>query len=1185
MSLVISYTGVRSGEYIVGADHSKQCKGSLMQIRGTYPPSKHWVSQLSPVQLRDQLTNYGFFRSKTSEQRLSWLLDNGTTNEDLYLEDIPDLHVKIIRFEGEFIVNSLSEEQINQLIAGNPDDPDGFWPIREVFDMFPRNPRSKAKKHTLVFRPNNWALQLDRISQISSYTGIHLNVESGAIAYGSISNSGFMFKVAGTSATSSFAKDICIVSNQSNTIRLTYEHLESLCRSLDLNTDIMREISLIISWFSPSVHKSLIQKLIRTRSVQVRYREKLYPSREFLATSFCMLMVHPGVFNPDIQRFVSGIESALKRLAVAICEDSYLESPLMLSSLLAGAWIVQNESTSGWIPSDSIIQLWIRAGLDALKDSRMFQYDWHKTSGVISQWDNWSMNYYLLDIIRSFNSDIQMFLSIADHHGVSREVLPVQSNITMPVVHCIDHHSYTGIAHYISLNCLPESYSGLFTRIWNEVVGYNSRKDAISPFDSPSEFQLMIRQMQEYVWLAYSQSPQSIDRGNESTISFPYRMSESWLASFIGPFEYRLKSGIAIVVMHPDNLLEFTVVKRPSRGKDPHPELSEEDKSRVIEQFKKSLTSGIKLANVPATLPTFKDTIVYLKDDEYYIQFAGSKVAIPWTNAINLTITLPVHSIRVENYLTSALNQTGTGMVECAPEFLEKFIRTMPVNALKRTLIYISDYGRTVELYHIGRDGKGTEYSVSIDDIWVHHLLCAICAWYPGALEISGGKFKVKNGPVMWMIANVIRSKSGSSLSNDNGLWPVPIPETRRLWDHQIDAIQRLVNSRLQGKKLRIIWITPGLGKTAIITNYISRLIQEKKMLKWCLYTLPPSALESIQKEFMALGLPYRHIDMRESAKGDKRIVPWVVNFVFHDHLRMADLDFIKECGPNLLFINDEFHKTIATKTIRTSVALEVAHVSTDVICLTGTLIKDTSVEPLIAWISQSVDFEITPKNYWVAVSSIISRKIETKTVVERLVVESNMTPSERSEYYSLVPSAMGGTATSINFKRAVELSYHAISREILSQTMYYVNLGMGVFVIARNIAHQKYLRDTFVQAGVPWVQLIEKDNYVSYTPTHPPIGTTVPNIIITTPKDAEGYNLSRYTICITGVYFSNEATREQLERRINRIDQTSPVIRIVIIHSGIVSYIHLNYEKARSLRQALLGFARDVQVDIGEIL
>jgi len=73
---------------------------------------------------------------------------------------------------------------------------------------------------------------------------------------------------------------------------------------------------------------------------------------------------------------------------------------------------------------------------------------------------------------------------------------------------------------------------------------------------------------------------------------------------------------------------------------------------------------------------------------------------------------------------------------------------------------------------------------------------------------------------------------------------------------------------------------------------------------------------------------------------------------------------------------------------------------------------------------------------------------------------------------------------------------------------------------------------------------------------------------------------LTAYSVMLTGVYFSNAATREQLERRIVRIGQPEPEVDIVTVHTGILSYIHARYQTVRSLSAALKSLAQDVHLD-----
>lgn len=189
--------------------------------------------------------------------------------------------------------------------------------------------------------------------------------------------------------------------------------------------------------------------------------------------------------------------------------------------------------------------------------------------------------------------------------------------------------------------------------------------------------------------------------------------------------------------------------------------------------------------------------------------------------------------------------------------------------------------------------------------------------------------------------------------------------------------------------------------------------IDEKHIdeLKSVLDVFPPSAEETIKDELKLL-------DMRKSGKKkvSNQLKPFVVNLVWHDHLRLNGMDEqLKSLAPQMIFIIDEFHKTL-NKSIRTSLALEVARLSNYFIAMTGTLIKD-----LVEWLGMVVNFEVNKDNYPIAISSIISRKVETK-----VAVEADFDEEEKKTYYNAIPEKMGGNAYNKDFKTAVDVSYFA---------------------------------------------------------------------------------------------------------------------------------------------------------------
>jgi hypothetical protein len=1187
MELTISFTGVRSGEYICGSPKSLQCKGSILQIKGFYKPSREFVSTLDEIQIRDKFNNFKFFKRLNVEERIRHLTQNLSEVNDQYLEDVSGLMVKVIRLEGKYVIASLTKEQIDELIAGNPEDKDGYWPIQTLYHLFPKNPRSKGKgfrgKHSLVFRPRNWVLQPDTVD-IPRYEGLCIDMETGNF-YGGliekpIGGSIFIVKPENNSHLKQATESIGIVcsSNLISRKKLTIDHLFDLWASMGFNREIMNQIKSLIDWFPPSIHKSLIQKLIRTKCSYVTHRDLRYPSREFLAVTFGMLLVHKGSFIEKIQRFVTGIESALKRLAISIYEDSYLEDAKVLTSLLAGSWIYQSESDTDFVPNDIMLQKWMLSGVLAMEDERCYKYDWYSipdSGGIIKEWSSHYVNYYLLSVVRAFSSDEKMVCSIAENQGNFREILRGNFEISMPLVHCIDHHSLTSIIHYLPPQIVAQYYDGtfkpIFSNIWTQVVSYTPRKECASSCNALvteqsvtkvlNEFQAAIRQAQIDVWNSESGEIVLQPLKVKEYKIINYNLHHSWLSAFVGPTEFKSN----IIVINPDDLSSYITVRRPSRGAEETPQLTEEEKLQVISQFKLTLQAGVKFQSVPDTLKMFSGSTLYLLNDQYYITFPDG-TSSTFEEAFKLKMSIPIHpSAEYSPY-------SADGIVEGGPQKLVIYLKTLSGAVLRRSLLYISSFGSEIELYHISReDGKGTKYSIALEDVAVHQLLRKICEYYPGALEKIKEKFKVKNGPLFWMIVTYI--KSLTNYENKNFEWNIStlIPEKRQLWEHQLEAIEKL---KSRDKRVKLIWCPVGLGKTGMITNYIASLIREGKMTKYCLYTCPASASQAIIREFELLGIPIQHLDMRQDMGGAKGLTPGIVNLIYHDHLRLSNLEQIRQCSSETMFINDEFHKTMSNKSIRTSLALELSQLSVDVIAMTGTLIKDTNVDDLIKWLSQSVDFEVNIKNYWVAIATIISRKIETKVGIERVIIDAEMNLKEKEDYYSCVTEKFGGTAHKIDFNRAVEISYCAINREILSQINFYLSVGIGCFVVAKDIKHQQLLKSQINSKYK--VELIEKDHYLNYTSSSQ---GNIPDIVITTPQHAEGYNMTKFMVMISGVYFSNEATRQQLEGRINRIDQLAPTIRYIIIHSGIISYIYLKYEKARDLSKALQAFAKEIEM------
>lgn len=62
-----------------------------------------------------------------------------------------------------------------------------------------------------------------------------------------------------------------------------------------------------------------------------------------------------------------------------------------------------------------------------------------------------------------------------------------------------------------------------------------------------------------------------------------------------------------------------------------------------------------------------------------------------------------------------------------------------------------------------------------------------------------------------------------------------------------------------------------------------------------------------------------------------------------------------------------------------------------------------------------------------------------------------------------------------------------------------------------------------------------------------------------------------------TSVYPSNNATRTQIEGRINRVSQRRNEIDYRIVHVGVLTSILRNHNNAKNLEIALAGLAKEI--------
>jgi len=1123
-------TGIRSGEYITSSSTGKQNRGSLFQVKGEYPPSAATLPEdaYDWSILLQQLETIPFFAELSFDKRKEWLLQNATPNPDLYLEDVP-LQIRIVKLEGTFFREKLDQTIIDHLIQGNPNDPEGYWDLNYVYNLIPRKPGSRARRHTLIFRPGNWQIHnspLEDQAKLRAHSGLVIDL-----------NRSDYYSVVEEPV------DYLIMLNGSFVGVRTGKGDQIDDEQLD-----------ILKWASPSVHKSLIQKIIRTGCSEITYQGQPYDADLILRSSFRMLLAHPGSFVPDIQRHVSGQESALKRLAVSICEDAYTENYRQIMCLFAAALVTQTNKS--WRPTPQQVEIWIDLAIQGRKDRRYWIYSTEEPQLFPTETNEYTLSYLLLKELRSFKSDINMLGTI---DGTFEEGPNLLS--TIPLEHCIDHHNITDVGYHFPLGtCVP--YPELFRMIWVHSSGINPRKEMNL---TPDNTLRCIRYAQALTWEAKSTSP-TLRPIIEGSTQIQYQLTDEWLAGMLGPISLKVGRIDVLVSLHPDDIHTMLPIKKPSRGDKDIPKLSSSEYTEAIRLAEQILSTGVPMKVIPGAMQLFKGAFLLLYQGEYILKLADGSFH-RWQELKNTQRTFPHHP-DMPPTLENSIRFTGDGISQHAEEQLNELLKTSP-EVLRRLAMYLESSRSVISLFKISRDGTGQDYAVSPLDTEIFHILSGFTVIYPGALKkLNTREFKITYGPLIWKIRE--RLQPNLQMYGQTEWGEIYDRRQRSLWQHQEIGWQKML-----GKRGHLIWIPVGMGKTLMVMRYFQELIQTNKMPVCVIYALPPSAIQNTIQEIRAFGFRVHLMDLRATGTHEEHTLkPFTINLVKHDHLRM-DGDLFRSVIEKSFFVVDEFHLTL-NKTIRTSTALELAKTSQDFIGLSGTIVHTDNVDDLIHWLQQIVDFEVTSENFWVAVSAMVSNQVATGVNVNHYSHEIQLQGGQKERYLSLVGGALGGNnpkPSPEDFREAVQICQAVCLIESVNVCLQYYNQGESMFMVAKDMKDQQEMRRLLLSMGIPSEEMIllGKDQSIAI------MSGGVVRIAITTIRHSTGYTYTKARIMITSVYFSNQATREQLEGRINRIGQTSPEVFVITIHTGVLTHILQKYENARSLSATLKQLAGEI--------
>lgn len=1209
-AMCINVTGARKDEILVGV-HGISKNSIIKIVSGLVPPMKDYLDNIRLFPdlweiFLSKLSILDFFSNMTLYNRSIWLSNNEKSGE-YDIAEVDNLYVEVLDI-GNSKFQNLEPEQITELLSGNSEG-SGFWTAMEIRSMFPFKPGSKGLKgrSSLIFYLRFWKISTT-YGKVKNFEGLVYNFKKSKLEEDVRNCDIILFR------------NIPSENNKKQKFGVVLDKFEKVESYFELLEEIKNykkdHINFVIEGcknFTPAGFKSLLQKIIRYAPLYVVIQNKNIDSNLVLHVVFTLLLTNPGSFVPDIQRFVSGQESAIKRLAISIIEDSSISNESDILKLGVMSFLsqrMQGSSSNKWKPNKKEYKFLVDLCTETLNTTKTYVHNLQKGSEISPYFlsiDNTDLENFssLLDIIRSFESDIIMVRFFAYNKGKTINGSEERPNV-MKLEHCIDQHWAPEFVYFLPIELVDKykrdgskPFSRLFKKVFIDVTGYNIKRKAsgLSNRKEEKDEELIreVKKAQELVLIS-----KQIETKKLSTLEKTFRITStldiSWIAGLVGTIEIYSRPPV-MVTLKPEDPYQYVAIRRPARGiKDSR--LTDEQTEQSILKVKNDLKKfGLTLNKASAPVPYLKDYKLKLKDDEYI--FVKGKEEKTWDELSKVDVRLPYHNSTKINFV-NCLKLTGDGIQIDAFNKLETILENYPRKVIQRLLSYISSNRKIIEISRLSKDGGGTSTTVTIEDVGVCQILLYITLLFPRAIERSQGfvsKFNVRIYPFFWKIresiVNYMSHKKISNMSKVSSGWKKFEDNSGRIMrSYQVDTLDEMIEKNKNSKKGHFIWMTVGLGKSLVALSYLKYLGEKQKLSKYIIYTLPKSALESIITEIDYFKIPinlllpiksWKKHPKSHLSKNNSEIIPFHINIIEHDHLRLLADEIASKSSESIVII-DEVHKVL-NDTKRTSMALEMSRLSIDFVAMTGTPIIDSNTYKLIWWLEQIVNFEVNEKNFWVAANAMISKKVNTGVSTDRSEVNVEMTENERKKYTKFVPPNMGGSNTHPNsqdIKAAFELCYKICDREMVQQTLNFLKNKKGVMLVAQNTNHQNLLKQMLIDRNIKSqdIYMLQKDESIFMTDESIKKKKTHDyKVVIVSLRKSEGYTLTRLQAMVTCVYPSNLAVREQLEGRINRVSQNAKIIYYRTVHTGILTYVLQKHKDAASLSAVLSALADEIDI------
>jgi hypothetical protein len=781
-------------------------------------------------------------------------------------------------------------------------------------------------------------------------------------------------------------------------------------------------------------------------------------------------------------------------------------------------------------------------------------------------------------------------------------------------------------------------FAALFAKLFKEVTGINTRKHSatVQATKEHSDFWLETRNAQQLFWTARLLHFHAVTKRPHAMagLAFDYEIPRGYLAGMIGSLQLKVsetetetetetkiekkskapkkkkkkprsKQMTVNVTVLPDEIEELRAIATVSRDKKKKTELTNEEHVDAVQAGYALLEKGVKLnaCSPPVEGWVGAQARWDAKKGEHMVKLKEKKTTISWDTLrfLHLTFhkTKPLKDLELETCLVRQANQTlSTGLVENANTLWRQLLHETRPDDLQAALAMMAGFPQVIVFPHLSRAGGGSEQSVVASILGAYQFTLKFSTIMPAAIkrrELKPLEFEVRSGPLLWYMREQIQERADEAGRTEtetqtHTVWnPQSFSEivVLPLWPHQTDALNQMIARDQAGKRRQFVYMTVGSGKTALVLHFLRYLFLESGPTRffpdYVIYALPSTAIDTIANEMKRFRV--RHRVLNPTKNKVVEMEPGMLFLIEHDHLRHASVrPLLLEHISRSFLIVDEVHLAMESKTQRTGICLQLARLAHRVVAMTGTAVIDAKIYRLQRWFDLLADFPVTRANFFVEANEMLAMKVDTgiRVMKEEVVVEWAK-EGKRVEYLSLVSTRIGGTRpapTAKDFATALELCYKEVSVRMVADTLHLVARNQGVMLVAKDARHATTLRDALVHSGQidpAKIFLFTKKVSLNLTDDSVTAGT-VPDykIVIVPIKKASGYSLTRLKVFISSVYPSNQATRTQIEGRLNRLGQHAKSLVYRTYHIGLLTYILRNHEHAANFEAVLSSLASE---------